>query len=81
MRVDPLGEIAEADELNDIATQDSVVAKGGASQNASSQLRIVKAQTPPAGGAPVATNATPATTSTSRTTAPTPGETPFRPRW
>ncbi|MCA1683903.1 MAG: DUF11 domain-containing protein, partial [Actinobacteria bacterium] len=58
VRVDPQHEIAEADEQNNIATQDTVVATGGAGENAFNQLKIAKTQTSPAGGAAVATNGT-----------------------
>ena len=58
VRVDPLNEIPEADEANNIAIQDTVVATGGAAENAFNQLKITKTQTSPAGGAAVATNGT-----------------------
>lgn len=58
VRVDPLNEIAEADESNNIAVQDTRVATGGAPSNAFNQLKITKTQTVPAAGTPVATNGT-----------------------
>ena len=56
VRVDPLDTIAEFDEGNNLATQDTVVGTGGAGQSAFNQLKIAKAQTSPAAGSPVATN-------------------------
>jgi len=47
-----------ANEQNNIATQDTVVATGGAGENAFNQLKMAKTQTSPAGGAAVATNGT-----------------------
>ncbi|MCA1683902.1 MAG: DUF11 domain-containing protein, partial [Actinobacteria bacterium] len=58
VRVDPLNEIAEVDELNNIASQDTVVETGGASKNAFNQLKVTKTQASPPGGAAVATNGT-----------------------
>ena len=40
VRVDPLNEIAEYNELNNLATQDTTVTNGGASLNAFNELRI-----------------------------------------
>jgi uncharacterized repeat protein (TIGR01451 family) len=56
VRVDPQNAIPEANETNNIATQDTVVATGGAGENAFNQLTVGKTQTSPAGGAAVATN-------------------------
>ena len=56
VRVDPLGAIAEINEANNIATQDTVVETGGAGLSAFNQLTIAKAQTDPVPPAAVATN-------------------------
>ena len=56
VRVDPLDDIAEADEDNNIATQDTTVATGGASAGAFNQLTIAKVQSDPVAPASVATN-------------------------
>ncbi|MCF6376439.1 hypothetical protein L2K70_02380 [Nocardioides KLBMP 9356] len=56
VRVDPLSAIAEFDESNNFAFQDTVVGTGGADQSAFNQLKIAKAQTSPAADKPVATN-------------------------
>ncbi|MFQ6170509.1 CARDB domain-containing protein [Oryzobacter sp. R7] len=56
VRVDPLGAIAEADEDNNVAVQDTVVATGGAGSGAFNQLTVQKAQTSPPAGSAVATN-------------------------
>lgn len=58
VRVDPLDSIAEFNEGNNLATQDTTVVTGGAGQSAFNQLKIAKAQTSPAAGSPVATNGT-----------------------
>ena len=47
VRVDPLNEIAEYNELNNLATQDTTVTNGGASLSAFNELSIVKTQTSP----------------------------------
>ena len=56
VRVDPLGAIAEINEANNIATQDTVVQTGGAGLSAFNQLTIAKAQTDPVPPTAVATN-------------------------
>jgi uncharacterized repeat protein (TIGR01451 family) len=58
VRVDPLNEIVEYNELNNLATQDTTVTNGGASLSAFNELSIVKTQTSPAPPAAVATNGT-----------------------
>ncbi|HMF99367.1 MAG TPA: CARDB domain-containing protein [Vicinamibacterales bacterium] len=55
VRVDPLNEIAEADETNNIATQDTVVGSFPTGNGAFNQLTIGKTQVSPAN--PVARNA------------------------
>jgi len=47
VRVDPLGQIPEANELNNIATQDTAVQKGGAANDAFNDLTISKMQLSP----------------------------------
>jgi uncharacterized repeat protein (TIGR01451 family) len=56
VRVDPLGAIAEINEANNIATQDTLVQTGGAGLSAFNQLTIAKAQTDPVPPTAVATN-------------------------
>ena len=56
VRVDPLNAIPEANEANNIATQDTLVGTGGAGENAFNQLILTKTQTSPAAGVAVATN-------------------------
>jgi uncharacterized repeat protein (TIGR01451 family)/fimbrial isopeptide formation D2 family protein len=56
VRVDPLNEIAEVNELNNLATDDTTVGTGDAGQGAYNQLAVVKTQTSPVGA--VATNGT-----------------------
>lgn len=58
VRVDPLDEIAEYDELNNLEVEDTTVTVGGAALSAFNELSIVKAQTSPAPPAAVATNGT-----------------------
>jgi len=55
VRVDPNNEIAEIDESNNIAFQDTAVGSGGASMGAFNELTIVKTQVSPLN--PVARNA------------------------
>lgn len=55
VRVDPLNEIAEADEANNVDFEDTDVGSGGAGMGAFNQLTIAKAQTSPMN--PVARNA------------------------
>ena len=57
VRVDPLNEIAEFDEQNNLATQDTVVTNGDDDLGAFNELSIVKTQTNPAGNQ-VATSST-----------------------
>ncbi|MFZ2493259.1 MAG: CARDB domain-containing protein [Thermoanaerobaculia bacterium] len=47
VRVDPLGEIAEADETNNVAVQDTVVDSFGSGHGSFNQLTIAKTQTSP----------------------------------
>ena len=47
VRVDPLNEIAEYDELNNLATQDTDVTNGGFKLSAYNELKIKKEQTSP----------------------------------
>lgn len=56
VRVDPLDAIDEANEGNNFAFQDTVVATGGADVGAFNQLTIAKVQSDPAAGSSVATN-------------------------
>ena len=56
VRVDPLDAIDEANEGNNFAFQDTVVATGGAGVGAFNQLTIAKVQSDPAAGSSVATN-------------------------
>ena len=58
VRVDPLNEIVEYNELNNLATQDTTVTNGGASLSAFNELKIVKTQTSPVPTDAVATNGT-----------------------
>lgn len=55
-RVDPLNEIAEYNENDNIAFQDTVVGTGNADKGAFNQLKVTKTQTSPLN--PVATNGT-----------------------
>jgi hypothetical protein len=55
VRVDPLNEIAEANEANNIEIEDTVVGNGGAAESAFNQFTIAKTQDSPAD--PVARNA------------------------
>ncbi len=57
-RVDPDNTIAETNELNNLATQDTTVTNGGALLSAFNELSIVKTQTIPGAAQPVATNGT-----------------------
>jgi uncharacterized repeat protein (TIGR01451 family) len=57
VRVDPDNEIAEVNELNNLAFDNTKVGVGDADVGAFNQLKIAKTQTSPAGG-PVATNGT-----------------------
>jgi uncharacterized repeat protein (TIGR01451 family) len=60
VRVDPLNEIAEYNELNNLETEDTIVTNGGAALLAFNELKIKKEQTSPVDGSgnaiPVATN-------------------------
>ena len=56
VRVDPLNAIAEVNEANNFAFQDTVVATGGAGVGAFNQLTVAKVQSSPPAGSPVATN-------------------------
>ena len=56
VRVDPQNAIAEANEANNYAFQDTVVGTGGAGQGAFNQLTVAKVQSSPPAGTPVATN-------------------------
>src|SRR6185369_8549459 len=56
VRVDPDNEIAEFDELNNLATDDTVVTTGDDTIGAFNQLTIHKTQFDPSGTDPVATN-------------------------
>ena len=59
VRVDPDNEIAEVNELNNLATDDTTVGVGDADKGAFNQLTITKTQTSPVGRRlPVATNGT-----------------------
>ena len=58
VRVDPDDTIAEANELNNLAVDDTVVTVGDAGKGAFNQLTIAKTQTSPAPGVAVATNGT-----------------------
>jgi uncharacterized repeat protein (TIGR01451 family) len=58
VRVDPDNEIAEANELNDLFSDDTVVTTGNADKGAFNQLRITKTQTGPVPPTAVATNGT-----------------------
>ena len=58
VRVDPDSEIAEANELNNFAFDDTTVTVGDDDLGAFNQLKIDKTQTSPASGLPVATNGT-----------------------
>lgn len=55
-RVDPLNEIAEVNELNNLDVEDTIVGVGNADKGAYNQLTVQKVQHSPAGVAPVATN-------------------------
>jgi uncharacterized repeat protein (TIGR01451 family) len=55
VRVDPLNEIAEVNELNNLSADDTVVGVGNADEGAYHQLAVVKTHASPATGA-VATN-------------------------
>jgi uncharacterized repeat protein (TIGR01451 family) len=57
VRVDPLGEIAEFDEANNLATQDTVVTQGDDDIGAFNELSVAKTQTDP-GSNEVATSST-----------------------
>ncbi|MBA4180760.1 MAG: hypothetical protein C0506_09250 [Anaerolinea sp.] len=56
VRVDPLNEIAEANELNNLATDETTVTVGNADRGAYHQLKVAKTQTSPGANGPVATN-------------------------
>jgi uncharacterized repeat protein (TIGR01451 family) len=56
VRVDPDNEIAEANELNNLATDDTVVTTGDDTIGAFNQLKIDKTQASPASNGDVATN-------------------------
>ena len=58
VRVDPLNEIAEYNELNNVDVEETTVTNGGASLSAFNELSIVKTQVSPANNAPVATSGT-----------------------
>jgi uncharacterized repeat protein (TIGR01451 family) len=58
VRVDPDNEIAEANELNNLATDNTVVGTGDADKGAFIQLKITKTQTSPVPPTAVATNGT-----------------------
>jgi uncharacterized repeat protein (TIGR01451 family) len=58
VRVDPDSEIPEADETNNLATQDTTVGAGNADMGAFNQLTIAKTQYSPAPLTAVATNGT-----------------------
>jgi uncharacterized repeat protein (TIGR01451 family) len=55
-RVDPLNEIAEVNELNNIDTETTTVGVGNADKGAYNQLTVEKTQFDPSGDDPVATN-------------------------
>src|SRR5262249_55183964 len=48
VRVDPLNEIPEVNEQNNIATQDTTVVSGNSDQGAFKQLKVTKSQVSPA---------------------------------
>jgi uncharacterized repeat protein (TIGR01451 family) len=52
VRVDPLNEIAEVNELNNLATDDTTVGTGDAAQGAYNQLKLTKTQSSPSGPNP-----------------------------
>jgi uncharacterized repeat protein (TIGR01451 family) len=58
VRVDPLNEIVEYNELNNFETEDTTVTNGGATLSAFNELSVVKTQTSPVPPDAVATNGT-----------------------